>query len=151
MQLNWPIVVPSSSGVRQAPKCRSSPEPLTNINGTPGAGKVCRLTHESLIVVCSPESAASSYVNDEIEVFRRLGRDKRIFAFIVDVANMQIGFVDAASAVASSLGNVGPGLGVVGPTGKVTGQRADGARQTKQEGCAMSVAEVRRERSRSGG
>jgi trk system potassium uptake protein TrkH len=29
---------------------------------------------------------------------------------------MQIGFVDAASAVASSLGNVGPGLGVVGPT-----------------------------------
>ena len=39
-----------------------------------------------------------------------------VFAMIVDVANMNIGFVDSASAVASSLGNVGPGLGAVGPT-----------------------------------
>ena len=39
-----------------------------------------------------------------------------VFAMIVDIANMNIGFVDSASAVASSLGNVGPGLGAVGPT-----------------------------------
>jgi trk system potassium uptake protein TrkH len=39
-----------------------------------------------------------------------------LFALIVDASNMAIGFVDAASAVASSLGNVGPGLGAVGPT-----------------------------------
>ncbi|MDH3500068.1 MAG: TrkH family potassium uptake protein [Acidimicrobiia bacterium] len=39
-----------------------------------------------------------------------------IFAMIVDVAGMDIAFVDSASAVASSLGNVGPGLGAVGPS-----------------------------------
>ena len=39
-----------------------------------------------------------------------------VFSMIVDVANMDIGFVDSASAVASSIGNVGPGLGAVGPT-----------------------------------
>jgi trk system potassium uptake protein TrkH len=38
------------------------------------------------------------------------------FALIVDVANTNIGFLGAASAVASSLGNVGPGLAEVGPT-----------------------------------
>ncbi len=39
-----------------------------------------------------------------------------VFSMIVDVANMDIAFVDSASAVASSIGNVGPGLGAVGPT-----------------------------------
>jgi len=39
-----------------------------------------------------------------------------LFAFVVDAANVDIGFVDSASAVASSIGNVGPGLGALGPT-----------------------------------
>jgi tetratricopeptide (TPR) repeat protein len=38
----------------------------------------------NLIVICSPRSAASRYVNDEIATFRRLGRADRIFCLIVD-------------------------------------------------------------------
>lgn len=37
-----------------------------------------------LIVICSPNSAVSGWVNREIEIFRALGRDNRIFAVIVD-------------------------------------------------------------------
>jgi len=39
---------------------------------------------ESLIVICSPASANSSWVNEEIGYFRRLGREDRVFALIVD-------------------------------------------------------------------
>ena len=39
-----------------------------------------------------------------------------LFAFVVDTANADIGFLGAASGVASSLGNVGPGLAELGPT-----------------------------------
>jgi WD40 repeat protein len=38
---------------------------------------------EHLIVICSPRSAASSYVNDEIVAFRRLSGGDRTHAFIV--------------------------------------------------------------------
>ncbi len=39
---------------------------------------------DALIVVCSPRSAKSKWVNQEIEAFKRLGREHRVFALIVD-------------------------------------------------------------------
>jgi len=39
---------------------------------------------ESLVVICSPASAQSHWVNEEIRQFRDLGREDRIFCFIVD-------------------------------------------------------------------
>ncbi len=39
---------------------------------------------ENLIVVCSPASAASHWVNEEIRYFAGLGRSERIFCVIVD-------------------------------------------------------------------
>ena len=39
---------------------------------------------ESLIVICSPSSAQSHWVNEEIRLFRSLGREDRIFCVIVD-------------------------------------------------------------------
>jgi hypothetical protein len=39
---------------------------------------------ESLIVICSPRSAASTYVNEEIASFKRLGREARIVPVIID-------------------------------------------------------------------
>lgn len=38
----------------------------------------------NLIVICSPQAARSRWVNQEIEVFKRLGRADRVFALIVD-------------------------------------------------------------------
>ena len=37
-----------------------------------------------LIVICSPQSAQSRWVNEEIKTFKKLGRDDRILALIVD-------------------------------------------------------------------
>lgn len=37
-----------------------------------------------LIVVCSPKAAVSRWVNEEIKSFKRLGRDDRVLAFIID-------------------------------------------------------------------
>lgn len=37
-----------------------------------------------LIVVCSPRAAASRWVGEEIKIFKMLGRENRILAFIVD-------------------------------------------------------------------
>ncbi len=39
---------------------------------------------ECQIVICSPASARSHWVNEEILAFKRLGREDRIFCFIVD-------------------------------------------------------------------
>jgi tetratricopeptide (TPR) repeat protein len=39
---------------------------------------------ESLLVICSPHSAASRWVNEEVLAFRRMGRSERIFCLIVD-------------------------------------------------------------------
>jgi WD40 repeat protein len=39
---------------------------------------------ESLIVVCSPKSASSTYVNEEIASFKRLGKEARIVPVIID-------------------------------------------------------------------
>ncbi len=37
-----------------------------------------------LIVICSPRSARSQYVNAEVEMFKRLGRTNQIFPIIID-------------------------------------------------------------------
>ena len=39
---------------------------------------------EALIVICSPHSAQSRWVNEEVLAFKRLGRAERIFCLIVD-------------------------------------------------------------------
>lgn len=39
---------------------------------------------ENMIVICSPDSAASHWVNEEIRQFAALGRSKQIFCVIVD-------------------------------------------------------------------
>src|SRR5262249_53421589 len=39
-----------------------------------------------LIVICSPNSAKSKWVNQEIAAFKKLGREDRVFALIVDGA-----------------------------------------------------------------
>lgn len=39
---------------------------------------------ESLVVICSPASAQSRWVNEEIRQFRALGRADRVFCFIVE-------------------------------------------------------------------
>ena len=39
---------------------------------------------ESLVVICSPNSAQSKYVNEEVRSFKVLGREKRMFCLIVD-------------------------------------------------------------------
>jgi hypothetical protein len=38
----------------------------------------------SLIVICSPNSAQSTWVNQEILAYKKLGRENRILAMIVD-------------------------------------------------------------------
>ncbi|MBT2144665.1 MULTISPECIES: toll/interleukin-1 receptor domain-containing protein [unclassified Rhodanobacter] len=38
----------------------------------------------SLLVICSPNSATSHWVNEEVLAFKRLGRSERIFCLIVD-------------------------------------------------------------------
>ncbi|MGH8113750.1 MAG: TIR domain-containing protein [Rhodanobacteraceae bacterium] len=39
---------------------------------------------EALIVICSPHSAQSRWVNEEVLAFKRMGRSERIFCLIVD-------------------------------------------------------------------
>ncbi len=39
---------------------------------------------ESLIVVCSPSAARSRWVNEEIHIFRSLGREDQVYCIIVD-------------------------------------------------------------------
>jgi hypothetical protein len=46
--------------------------------------KECLAASETLIVICSPASAKSPWVNEEIRYFSSLGRADRIFALIVD-------------------------------------------------------------------
>ena len=56
----------------------------------PSAADLGRVVNEALsesanlIVICSPRSAASNYVNDEISAFKKLGRADRIFCLVID-------------------------------------------------------------------
>jgi hypothetical protein len=43
------------------------------------------LTHSrNLIVICSPKSAVSKWVNEEIKTYKSLGRDRRVLCLVVD-------------------------------------------------------------------
>src|SRR5210317_1958088 len=37
-----------------------------------------------LIVICSPNAAQSEWVNEEVRIFKSLGREKRVLCLIVD-------------------------------------------------------------------
>ena len=50
----------------------------------PGQIRQALESSENLIVICSPSSAKSRWVNEEIETFKKLGRSNRIFSLIVD-------------------------------------------------------------------
>jgi len=50
----------------------------------PGQIRQALENSENLIVICSPSSAKSRWVNEEIETFKKLGRSNRIFSLIVD-------------------------------------------------------------------
>lgn len=57
---------------------------LSSDSDLAGTVKQALTDSENLIVVCSPESAASAWVNEEIRYFAGLGREKKIFCIIVD-------------------------------------------------------------------
>ncbi len=57
---------------------------LSSDSDLAGTVKQALTNSENLIVVCSPESAASVWVNEEIRFFAGLGREKKIFCIIVD-------------------------------------------------------------------
>ena len=46
--------------------------------------KLALANSQNLIVICSPQSAKSPWVNQEVETFIALGRTKRIYPFIVE-------------------------------------------------------------------
>jgi len=50
----------------------------------PGQIRQALESSENLIVICSPSSAKSRWVNEEIETFKKLGRSDRVFSLIVD-------------------------------------------------------------------
>src|SRR5450432_5908 len=56
----------------------------------PSAADLARVVNQALtesanlIVICSPHSARSNYVNEEIITFKRLGREDRVFCLVVD-------------------------------------------------------------------
>ena len=55
----------------------------------PSATDLGRLLNEALetsrsqIIICSPQSAKSRWVNEEILTFKRLGREDRVFCLII--------------------------------------------------------------------
>jgi len=62
---------------RDREELSSSPELGTKINAALAQS-------ENLIVLCSPASAASRWVNEEVLAYKRMGRAGRIFCLIVD-------------------------------------------------------------------
>jgi tetratricopeptide (TPR) repeat protein len=57
---------------------------------------------ENLILICSPESVASRWVNEEIRQFARFGRAHRIFCIIVDGAAASDGAIEDSFPTALS-------------------------------------------------
>jgi len=57
---------------------------LSSSSDLGGTVKQVLLDSENMIVVCSPDAAASFWVNEEIRQFASLGRQKQIFCVIVD-------------------------------------------------------------------
>ena len=57
---------------------------LSSASDLGGTVKQALQDSENMIVVCSPDAAASFWVNEEIKSFAGLGREKQIFCIIVD-------------------------------------------------------------------
>lgn len=57
---------------------------LSSAQDLGGTVKQALTDSENMIVICSPDSAASHWVNEEIREYARLGRVKNIFCVIVD-------------------------------------------------------------------
>lgn len=68
---------------RLAPVFRDR-EDLSSASDLGGKVKEALRNSETLIVICSPDSAASGWVSEEIRYFASLGRENRILALIVD-------------------------------------------------------------------
>jgi WD40 repeat protein len=73
-----------AEGVRRLGKCfRDEEELAAAAELGPKIAKALQ-SSDVLIVVCSPRSAKSKWVNQEIEAFKAQGREHRVFALIVD-------------------------------------------------------------------
>ena len=59
-------------------------EDLSSSSDLSAKVKECLANSEAMVVICSPASAQSLWVNEEVRYFRTLGRKDRIFALIVD-------------------------------------------------------------------
>lgn len=59
-------------------------EELPTAHSLPELVEAALAQSEALIVICSPAAAQSNWVNNEISVFRRLGRGDRVLCLIVD-------------------------------------------------------------------
>jgi len=68
---------------RLAPVFRDR-EDLSSASDLSAKVKEALQSSEALIVVCSPTAVRSGWVSEEIRYFRKLGREDRIFALIVD-------------------------------------------------------------------
>ena len=85
----------------------------------------------NLIVICSPRSAASFWVNEEVRGFKRLGREDRVFCLIV-AGEPHASDRVASDSVASNLQGRGPEECFapalryrIGPDGGSTGERTE--------------------------
>ena len=57
---------------------------LSSSSSLSGAIQTALQASENLVVVCSPAAAKSRWVNEEVQVFKAMGRGARIFCLIVD-------------------------------------------------------------------
>jgi tetratricopeptide (TPR) repeat protein len=88
----------------------------------------------ALVVICSPASAKSRWVQEEILTFRRLGDERRVFAFIIS-GEPRAGAVDDCFS---------PALRQAGTDGLVPGRPAEiGAADARPEGDGRDAAFLR--------
>ena len=81
-------LVGTKTGVGEVPS-RIKPvfrdrDDLSSASDLGGTVKQALSDSENMIVICSPDAAASHWVNEEIRGFASLGREKQIFCVIVD-------------------------------------------------------------------
>ncbi len=86
-----------------------------------------------LIVICSPHSAHSRWVNEEVRSFKKLGRQNRILGIIVDgepnASDGKPGFPKEAECFPEALRYN------VGPDGELTNERVEPICSDVREGC----------------
>lgn len=59
---------------------------------------------EHLVVICSPPAARSPWVNEEILAWKRLGREERLFAILIDKGHQDTGFKMLLASTLMTLG-----------------------------------------------